>query len=579
MRKLCLLIIFLFLCFGFTAGPTTGIRNIPNHNLADQGNNVGRSVKNIIDQIDPNRKATLVFAHESGYLDEDTTYCFVTNEVIPSNITVKVEPGAIIDVTDCTVTINGYFEAGLHQCILLHGDASVDFGDGFVQEVYPQWWGAKADGVTDDTIASRKALNTGKKVRFVDGTYLISDVLEIKTTGQNVVGEGYNSILQLDANSNCDILNVWGFVSGVHSSAFRVNILDLHLDGDGSNQTSESNGISLDGYNHFCHIERVFINDIRDAGITFTSSDYTCNQNYINAYIDGGTTGLHLRRGSGNRIMYGMYQDLTGVGVEIGQGWQNVVEGNWLENNDGIKTLYANTQGTIINNNFIANWTSAGIYLNTCRGTNIENNFFEYSGTVPQTCIVVNNAHYFTVKNQDTYNNTGSIFLAFDRGVHMDCSSLNTNVKFNDLNSLYYNMHSDVSTSGTGEDDLRTSTISGDAMDDTGGIKIIAGGTKTGSNGNKTIKLYFGSNTFTVFPAANDELDWYMTAYIANANSSTSQRVYWSFTNGTSISSDWTTASATTTSDVTVKMTGECVDPNDTIMQKMFVVEFINQEP
>jgi hypothetical protein len=167
-----LLLFFLCFCLGFTAGPTTGIRNIPNHNLADQGNNVGRSVKNIIDQVDPSRVITLVFAHESGWLDEDTIYYFSTSETIPSNIAVEVEPGAVIDVTDCTLTINGPFVAGLHHCISLHGTGSVVFSNDSVRQKYPEWDSSTPDqytefdgGISLGTIANFASTDTDPSVQ------------------------------------------------------------------------------------------------------------------------------------------------------------------------------------------------------------------------------------------------------------------------------------------------------------------------------------------------------------------------------------------------------------------------------
>jgi hypothetical protein len=77
-----------------------------------------------------------------------------------------------------TVTINGHVDARLHQ--IFEGAGSVAFGSGSVKEVYPQWWGAKGDGSTDDTGEIQAALDTQKNVFFANtgDPYLIGSRLE-----------------------------------------------------------------------------------------------------------------------------------------------------------------------------------------------------------------------------------------------------------------------------------------------------------------------------------------------------------------------------------------------------------------
>lgn len=69
---------------------------------------------------------------------------------------------------------------------------------GFVKEVYPQTWGAKGDGKTDDTQAVQNAINAiakagGGDVVFVKGTYLVNNV--VLDSNVNIVGQGWDSIL------------------------------------------------------------------------------------------------------------------------------------------------------------------------------------------------------------------------------------------------------------------------------------------------------------------------------------------------------------------------------------------------
>lgn len=73
-----------------------------------------------------------------------------------------------------TLTINGPIQAPLAQ--IFEGLGTVAFGQGAIPEVYPQWWGAKGDGVQDDAPALRKAMATGRDVYLIGGTYLMDSV-------------------------------------------------------------------------------------------------------------------------------------------------------------------------------------------------------------------------------------------------------------------------------------------------------------------------------------------------------------------------------------------------------------------
>lgn len=62
-------------------------------------------------------------------------------------------------------------------------------------------FGAIGDGVTDDTAAIQAAINTGKSVYVPAGTYKVSSVLTMATTGQRIRGEGRLSVLSASSAS------------------------------------------------------------------------------------------------------------------------------------------------------------------------------------------------------------------------------------------------------------------------------------------------------------------------------------------------------------------------------------------
>src|SRR3990172_681169 len=88
------------------------------------------------------------------------TYGAVSNVRLPTIAGVAFDVGAKLFVrTGATFTIRGPLEAPLSQVFSLVGTGVVAFGAGAVKEFYPQWWGAKGDGVTDDRSTIQATVN------------------------------------------------------------------------------------------------------------------------------------------------------------------------------------------------------------------------------------------------------------------------------------------------------------------------------------------------------------------------------------------------------------------------------------
>jgi len=117
-------------------------------------------------------------------------WSLTSNLEIPSNVTIKIENGAILSIADgVTLTINGFLDAELYQ-IFDDNNTNLDgisFGDGSVKEVYPEWWGAVGDGTTDDTDALKAAILAAgdNRVYFTASCHLVSDAITINGSIQN----------------------------------------------------------------------------------------------------------------------------------------------------------------------------------------------------------------------------------------------------------------------------------------------------------------------------------------------------------------------------------------------------------
>ena len=87
--------------------------------------------------------------------------------VIPNGTGFNVESGA-------TLTVNCSFDAGLYQIFYGDGDLS---GNPKIEAAYPEWFGAKGDGVADDTNAIQKTVSWFPVIYFRPVKYRITKTI------------------------------------------------------------------------------------------------------------------------------------------------------------------------------------------------------------------------------------------------------------------------------------------------------------------------------------------------------------------------------------------------------------------
>ena len=254
-------------------------------------------------------------------------------------------------------------------------------------------YGAKGDGVTDDTNAIKSALNdlvpaVGGTIYFPTGTYIISETILI---GGNVTiyGDGvFNSLIKLADNSNCNIIS-----NDENTIMYYIIIHDIGLDGNAKNNTSGS-GILLHNVSD-SQIYNVRIANFKDDGIHFTANKYSLAPMIYNCFIRGEndyTTGSGI-------FCDGAVTDLFINNVDIG--WCGTA---------GINLTASNGSSII---NAMCWQCGVGLKFYSCQRLRVVNCLADYSktwGWVLQTC------YLFTISNshsKDSSQNSTSFYPEF----------------------------------------------------------------------------------------------------------------------------------------------------------------------
>lgn len=129
-------------------------------------------------------------------------------------------------------------------------------------------------------------------------------------------------------------------------------------------------------------------------------------------------------------------------------------------------------------------------------------------------------------------------------------------------------------TGTTAATTLYSYTIHANTLGYAGGFRVRAGGTLTGTAGNKVLSLEFGGTNFagTTIPAATTGA-WSFEGVVMNVASTSSQNFVGTLTYGSTVVPVSGAIAIATTSNQTVSMVVTLVNAADTVTQNVFVVE------
>jgi hypothetical protein len=155
-----------------------------------------------------------------------------------------------------TLTINGAFSAPLTQ--IFFGAGTVVFSPGSVDDVYPQWFGAVGDAITNDSAAIQKAINSLPPYGRVNGLGLTYNVTST-TLKSYMRYENFNFITRAGATDMVSPVTVGSNTTPAY--IYDVIIRNVHVNGNRINQigigASEDGG--RHGYRLLGHIDNLLI--------------------------------------------------------------------------------------------------------------------------------------------------------------------------------------------------------------------------------------------------------------------------------------------------------------------------------
>jgi hypothetical protein len=333
---------------------------------------------------------------------------------IPPNVSIEFGEGSTL-LAENGVRVNyngGIINAANNQ--IFNGPGTFTIASTKVENIVPQWWGAKADNSTDDTAAINKALaaaSTPKVVFLPRGTYKVSNALVIpESVLFHGIGRGSQLMSAIPQAAEMELVRLDGDYAAIEN-------MWLHGPGSVPDKADGNRGIWI-GHNaggdyhadptaatNYARVKGVVIDQFTGNGISGVYNYATITDNVIfnntdaniflpppctNNLIEGNTlygsrySGIDIN-GSSNRII-GNSSSNNGGGVLDQASWSgimvsyipgtapasasnNIIQGNITDRNEGCGIrVYglATTAGIVnapyhntINGNIATNHTTA----------------------------------------------------------------------------------------------------------------------------------------------------------------------------------------------------------------------------
>ena len=311
------------------------------------------------------------------------TYTVSSDLAIPSNITLHLDRGAIIQIySGATLFINGPIDDCLYQ---IFDDKNTDlakgvkFASGNVMNVRPEWWGARADFKDSSSSLNsnsiEKAVNSHSNFKatviFATGTYILERAIVLKgTTSLKGANPG-------DFRNGTVFRSKW---------PLQFNAIE------DSDQISQTEGGSI--------------------------------TNLAVVYVSG--SAIHFSRQTANWLIRDcLFYNNGGSSIIFDKGSGIIIENNFLQGDYGVVSLYSTDNAHVLYNEM----ASSALLVDGCSNCELRGNiiFGDPTQGTGRSSLIIANSQNVTV--------SASRFGPFDYGVKIE-SSQNISVEKNNFEHI-----------------------------------------------------------------------------------------------------------------------------------------------
>jgi parallel beta-helix repeat protein len=289
-------------------------------------------------------------------------------------------------------------------------------------------YGAKGDGVSDDTVALQNAVNAAAAAKTAvylpSGTYIVSAPISLPAgAGYSVIGSGWGTTVKLKAASNC-------YVFAMTGADTRITMRDLTIDGDCLEQGTTGSSGGVNGLGAVaCRFDNIHFTACRDDALYLggqTGGAFGHNNRIIGCLFDqsmnslGPGRGIYFNSNDENQVLGCDFEFLGGAG---GTGVETAV-------------CILDRAGTqfIANCNFVggAGNNSKGIRLQDCSSTKISGCNFD--GTAGDSIFIAASGN---VVSGNTIFSPGEVGTLTGQasGIHLEYGTKNNTVTGNSIAS------------------------------------------------------------------------------------------------------------------------------------------------